>query len=239
MIGWCSMEYIASFSGGKDSVAMVLKLIELNYNLDEVIFYDTQLEFDCIYKNVLKMKDICNSKCIKFTILKSNNSVYYDMLIRPVNTRNGLPKYGYGWCGGRCRWGTTFKTQSITRYLKGRTYKEYVGIAFDELDRVKEKNYPLVDLKITEKMALDYCYSQGFDWVEDGIRLYDVLDRVSCYCCRNKNLKELKAMYQFLPSYWKRLEGLQSRIDEPFKKNKSIFDLAKIFELEQNQLNLF
>ncbi|WP_043920883.1 phosphoadenosine phosphosulfate reductase family protein [Clostridium botulinum] len=39
------MQYIASFSGGKDSVAMVLKLIELNYPLDRVAFIDTGLEF--------------------------------------------------------------------------------------------------------------------------------------------------------------------------------------------------
>lgn len=37
--------YIASFSGGKDSIAMVLRLIEENKPLDRVVFIDTELEF--------------------------------------------------------------------------------------------------------------------------------------------------------------------------------------------------
>lgn len=28
--------------------------------------------------------------------------------------------------------------------------------------------------------------------------------RVSCFCCANKNLKELKAIYKFLPEYWQK-----------------------------------
>lgn len=36
------MNYIASISFGKDSLAMLLILLEENYQLDEVIFYDTR-----------------------------------------------------------------------------------------------------------------------------------------------------------------------------------------------------
>ena len=39
------MKYIASVSFGKDSLAMLLMLIEGQYKLDEVIFYDTKMEF--------------------------------------------------------------------------------------------------------------------------------------------------------------------------------------------------
>lgn len=35
------MKFIASCSFGKDSLAMLLKLLESNEPLDEVIFYDT------------------------------------------------------------------------------------------------------------------------------------------------------------------------------------------------------
>lgn len=38
------MRYIASCSFGKDSLAMVLRLIEENRPLDEVIFYDKSVE---------------------------------------------------------------------------------------------------------------------------------------------------------------------------------------------------
>jgi len=44
------MKYIASVSFGKDSLAMLLRLIEEKKPLDEVVFYNTGMEFKCIYK---------------------------------------------------------------------------------------------------------------------------------------------------------------------------------------------
>lgn len=86
---------------------------------------------------------------------------------------------------------------------------------------------------MTEKDCLKYCYSKGWNWDENGVELYSILDRVSCWCCRNKNIKELKNIYMYLPEYWQKLRGLQSRIDEPFKgEGKSIFDLEERFKKE-------
>ena len=73
---------------------------------------------------------------------------------------------------------------------------------------------------------------------ENGIELYSVLNRVSCWCCQNKNLQELKNIYVYLPEYWQRLRGLQSRIDSPMKGvGKSVFQLGERFkrEIEQEQ----
>lgn len=97
---------------------------------------------------------------------------------------------------------------------------DYVGIAADEMHRFeKEKRpnrvLPLRDWGITEADALQYCYTKGFVWHEDGVRLYELLDRVSCWCCGNKNLKELKNMYLYLPWYWKKLKELQLNTDRP------------------------
>ena len=43
------MKYIASCSFGKDSLAMLLRLLQENKPLDEVVFYDTGMEFEAIY----------------------------------------------------------------------------------------------------------------------------------------------------------------------------------------------
>ena len=62
---------------------------------------------------------------------------------------------------------------------------------------------------------------------------------MSCWCCKNKNRKELKAIYQFLPQYWERLKGLQAQIPMPMKPYSrkgvpygNVFDLEKVFERE-------
>lgn len=55
---------------------------------------------------------------------------------------------------------------------------------------------------MTEAAALARCYESGFFWEESGVKLYDILDRVSCWCCCNKNLRELRNVYSYLPEYW-------------------------------------
>ena len=92
---------------------------------------------------------------------------------------------------------------------------------------------------MTEKDCLQYCYDKGYNWDENGIELYSILDRVSCWCCQNKNLKELKNMYLYLPDYWQKLRGLQDKINEPMKgKGKSVFELEERFKKEiENEKN--
>lgn len=239
------MKHIVSCSFGKDSLAMVLKLLKENYPLDEVVFFDTGMEFNSIYNNRNKLKEILFNKHIKYTDLHSKNSFLYDMLVRPVKYRNQSGKsypyhYGYEWCGGCARWGTSGKLTSIKNHYKesygNEEIIEYVGIAADEPSRVQNnpnKKYPLVEWKMTEKDCLEYCYSKGWNWDENGVELYSILDRVSCWCCRNKNIKELKNIYMYLPEYWQKLRGIQSRIDTPFKgEGKSIFDLEERFKKE-------
>lgn len=223
------MKYIASISFGKDSLAMLLKLIELKYPLDEVVFYDTGMEFEAIYKIRDKILPILKEHNIKYIELKPKESFEYTMFEKPVKKRNGTTSYGYSWCGGRCRWGTTEKLKVIEKYCKG--HYEYVGIAYDETNRLDKerkgnKLFPLADWKMTEKDCLQYCYNKGLNWEENGIELYSILDRVSCWCCANKNLKELENYYKYLPEYWEKLKGLQTKTNRPMKYNKyTVFDI--------------
>lgn len=227
------MKYIASVSFGKDSLAMLLRIIDEKKPIDEIVFYDTGMEFKIIYDIRDKIIPILKANNIKYVELKPEEPFLYTMFNRPVKKRNGDIGYGYSWCGGRCRWGTTKKLMAIEKYCRGNY--EYVGIAIDEPQRlVKERKgnklFPLVDWGMTEKDCLQYCYNKGFGWKEDGIELYDILDRVSCWCCGNKNLKELKNYYKYLPNYWNGLKELQSKTNRPMKYNKyTVFDLEKIF----------
>lgn len=247
------MKFIASCSFGKDSLAMVLRILEENLPLDEVIFFDTGMEFDSIYHNRDRMKRLLAERKILFSELSSKNHFLFDMFVRPVKYRNPETKqypihYGYEWCGGRgIRWGTSGKLSAIMNhykeYYQNEEITEYIGIAADEPERINDnykkiiiKVYPLVDWRMTENDCLIYCYDHGWDWNENGVELYSVLDRVSCWCCQNKNLRELKNIYMYLPEYWQRLRGLQSRIDIPMKgEGKSVFQLEDRFKKEIEQ----
>ncbi len=85
---------------------------------------------------------------------------------------------------------------------------------------------------MTEKACLEYCYEHGFEWKEDTVRLYDVLDRVSCWCCANKNKKELNNMFYYLPSYYLKIIGLLKQIKMHNKNNCVVVKKAEEFYLK-------
>ena len=240
MIGHCrirlvvGMKYVASVSFGKDSLAMLLLLIEKHYPIDYVVFYDTGMEFDAIYTIRDRVAKDLERMGIEFVELHPREPFWMSMLIRESKYRKKAGyHYGYSWCGGPCRWGTTEKMAAINRFKKSLNddVTDYVGIAADEPQRINKASYegktlPLVDWGMSESDCLSYCREHGFTWNEDGIDLYDVLQRVSCWCCRNKNLTELKAIYTHLPKYWRRLKGLEVRLGEAMK-SRALTELEK------------
>lgn len=239
------VKYIASVSFGKDSLAMLLRLIEENMPLDAVVFYDTGMEFQAVYRVRDKAVSMLEQHGIEYVELHPDVPFVFSMLDRPVRERSGGSHKGYGWCGGVCRWGTAQKRNAIRRYKKSipDSVTDYVGIAADETHRFErerrgDKTLPLVSWGMTEADCLAYCRERGWHWEEDTesgpIDLYDQLDRVSCWCCRNKNLKELKAIFTHLPRYWGMLGQLEAKIGKPMKgEGKSINDLARRFRKEE------
>lgn len=237
--------YIASVSFGKDSLAMLLYILEHpnTYPLNEVVFFDWGMEFNAIYRLRDSFIPTLQEKKIKFTELHYDTSFIYNFSEREIHKKDGSIQKGYSWCGGRCRWGTDRKNKVIKKYYTTLRSKydiiEYIGIAADETNRIQRaldngKILPLVDLGMSEKDALEFCHNHGYFWNEsNGIELYDIMDRVSCWCCRNKNKKELKNMYLFLPEYWEKLKHLQNMTDRPMKKYyKNKQEYGTVHELE-------
>ena len=215
-------------------------LIEKKYPLDEVVFYDTGMEFDAVYHVRDQLIPVMRKHDIKFVELKPEHPFLYDMLERPVRSKQKGEHFGYGWCGGLCRWGTTNKLKALDEYATQKHANVYVGIASDEKKRLARlkgyKSAPLAEWGITEAQALRYCFDHGIHWNENGIELYDILDRVSCWCCCNKNQKELFNIWKYLPGYWEKLIDLQCRMERPMKKFRtdSVYgDLGNIINLEK------
>lgn len=235
------MKHIVSFSGGKDSTAMLLHMMELGYPIDEVINFDTGMEFPAMYEHIALVRKIVEDAGIKFTIIKSDKTFEYYLLEAPYNSKkHGLLK-GYGWTRSKARWCTAFlKTVPARKYFrenfKGEDIIQYVGIAADEQYRLtRESNkkhvHPLVDWGWTEKDALEYCYSKGFSF--GG--LYDIFKRVSCWCCPLQSLQELRSLQQYFPDLWEYLKELESKGDMSFRKGVSIPMLEKRFALERER----
>lgn len=67
-------KYIVSLSGGKDSTAMLLRLIEENRPVDLILFCDTGLEFPQMYDHLRQLEEYIQRP---ITILKAEHSFEY------------------------------------------------------------------------------------------------------------------------------------------------------------------
>lgn len=100
-------QIIASISFGKDSLAMLLKLLELKYPIDEVVFVDTGMEFQAIYDIEARVKELLKQTNIRYTRLEFPKPFEYYMFEHIKTRGKNIGQKGYSWCGGRRRWGTT------------------------------------------------------------------------------------------------------------------------------------
>lgn len=218
-----------SFSGGKDSTAMLLRMIEENMKIDEIIFLDTGVEFPEMYNHIKQVEEYIGRPITK---LKDEHSFEYYMLEHVKTRGENKGQKGYSWSDFRNRWCTSnLKKKVIKRYLrKYKDYRiiEYHGMAFDEPKRIKDDpniKYPLFEWKMVEKDALQYCYDRGFTW--GG--LYEKFDRLSCFCCPLKSLKELEILYREFPHLWSKLREWDSKTYRQFRADYSILDLEEKF----------
>ena len=233
------MKHIVSFSGGKDSTAMLLMMIEKKMQIDEIIFCDTTVEFPQMIEHINRVEKYIGRK---ITRLKAPYDFehYLAHHIKSKGVNKG--KKGYGWAGPRLRWCTsTLKRDVIKKYLKHIPIRtEYLGIAVDEEARVhKTKStskvsyrFPLYDWGITEKDALQYCYDLGFDW--GG--LYEKFSRVSCYLCPLQPIRALRKLYNDFPELWENMRRLDKLSYRQFRKDYSIDELEKRFQAENQQM---
>lgn len=218
------------FSGGKDSTAMLLGLLERGAQIDEVVYCDTYMDFPAMVKHIEKVREIVESHGIKFTVIKNEHSFEHIMFEK-----------GKSWPDARVRWCTGDLKRDLlkkhnTAIKKNYDLVQYVGFAADELHRTERRNakqdnkvFPLIEWGMTEADCLKFCYDRGFTW--DG--LYEIFDRVSCWCCPLKNLEELRKLRKHFPDLWEKLRDMDNRTWRTFKPDWSVDALDARFQLEE------
>jgi len=232
------LKNVVAFSGGKDSTAMLLMMIERNMHIDEILFSDTGLEFPQMYDHIDMVQEYIGRE---ITILKPKYSFEY-LAFHKIKTKPKVGAPGYGWPSVHFRWCTwKLKQDPKNEYLKehGRERTEYIGIAKDEEDRAFVdyngnegiKKYPLIEWGVTEKQALAYCYDRGFNW--GG--LYEIFNRVSCWLCPLQPMSALRRLYTHFPDLWEQLKEMDKLSYRQFKPNYSVEDLEQIFVAESKQ----
>ena len=243
--------HVVNISGGKDSTALALLMIERSMPIDCAICAKTGMDFPEMEEHLDRLDaHLFRERGIHITFLQSPHSFEYFMFEQPKQkprtlerrAQQGITPYGNGWPGAKVRWCTgQLKThlirKEVNRLKKERNAVHYIGIAADEAWRCKDERYPLVEWGITEAQALQICYDRGFDF--GG--LYRIYKRASCWCCPMQRIDELRQLRRHHPELWKRLRELDDRARAQFgtgplgqfKQNWSVERLEERFAREE------
>ena len=191
--------YILSFGGGVNTVALMLLLLESHAPLDEAVFADTGGEVPETYECVEWAKGYLADHGIPFQI---------------VSNVNGHSLYGTAWRRRVIpsvvwRWSTRdYKVRPIHRYYRsfGGHVNQYVGIAYDEIERMKDSRvpyvtnlYPLVDMKITRAKCEEVIRKAGLP----------VPVKSGCFFCPFNSASRWRWLYETHPDLFDQAIALE------------------------------
>lgn len=231
------MEYVASLSYGKDSIAMLEIIYKNKLPLDRIVHAEiwatdtVPADLPEMVKFKKKADDfILDRYGIKVEHIgskKTYNDYFYQKFKRGKNKGRiyGFPYRMGAWCNSRLK-------MSVLNKFNKKRYRQYIGIAYDETKRYKvitgNKNSPLIDYKITERQCYDWCKSM--DMLSP---IYKHTLRGGCWFCHNQRVEELRHLRNNYPQYWKLMLKWDKDSPVTFKANgQTIDDFEKRFAEE-------
>ena len=221
------MKHIISFSGGKDSTAMLLRMIELNMPIDKIIFADTTLEFPEMYDWIKKIESLIP---YKITIVTAKHT--WDEWFYGTFTKGHLfgKRRGFPFVCNKCWWSRDSKILPMQR-AQGKGNNIYVGIAKDESKRANAKQYeispnkykfPLIKWGWSEQDCINYLKSKGLEHP-----LIHIFKRTGCWLCPKQSKSSLKNLYLHYQKLWKKLKKYEEDSPQGFKPNVNLLDLER------------
>ena len=216
-----SIKHIVSFSGGVDSTAMLYRMIELKYPIDQIIFADTLMEFNEVYEHIKNVEQRINKK---ITVLSPDTT--WDHWFYGLSTRGktkgkmrGFPLLLYP-----CWWSRESKFKLLEKECFG--HQRYIGITQGEPKRIKLKegyNYPLYSWGWTKDKCIEYLKS-----IEAYPPIYKKFNRTGCWCCPKQSISSLKRLYKEYPNLWEKLKQYEQDSPNGFRPNLRLSEIENL-----------
>ncbi len=205
---------MVAFSGGKDSAAMLLRMLELwiegdkRYPITKITFADTGFELPELIDYIRMIEAYIQATYPELNLSidfvgspRSWEDWFYGEITKGANKgkQRGAPLRAYP-----CYWAREAKVQPLQK-AQADCDVVYIGIAADEAHRVGKKEdprnaknrYPLVDWGWTEKDCMRYLDERGL--VNE---LYVNFNRLGCFHCIKQPLDSWWSLWRGYPELW-------------------------------------
>jgi len=220
------MKHIVNFSGGKESTAMLIRMLELNMPVDDIMFCDNGLEYPEVYEYIKKIEKYINRK---ITVIKPKKS--WDELFYTKVTKGRLEGRirGFPYCCVPGCWASRDLKIRPMEHSRPKDALIYLGINCNEKKREQHEKghcenlrYPLFDWDWDEKKCLDYLREKGL-----FPPLYNKFERTGCWLCPKQRMSSLKTLFFDYPDLWKKLKEYEKDSPHGFKPNVELDNLEK------------
>lgn len=248
------MEYLASFSGGKDSAATIILAHEHNEPLDEIIFSEVMYSQEISGETPEHIEFI---KTVAFPLFESwgyktrvlrAEKTYLDLFFHVIE-RSRKPerigkKAGFP-MAGKCAINRGCKIKPINDYISKKNKEnliQYIGIAVDEPKRLKRLGSGKVSLLAkygyTEEMAMQKAKEYGLVSPH-----YKYASRGGCWFCPNASKEELRTLRENHSDLWKELLKLEREPDKVgniwnTRSKISVTEIEEMFYWESQQMRI-
>lgn len=234
------VKHIVSWSGGKDSSAMLIRMVEEGLPIDDIVFIHVMAtptlggELPEMYEYIGKMERYIDRKITVVRSLLDFDTLFHQTY--KTGKRTGSI-YGFPYTISICC-NDRLKQRAIRQHFK--TYGEhirYLGLAADEPKRLAKMapfcRSPLAEWGMTEQDCVEFLEKR--DMLNP---LYRKFKRLGCWFCVKQSLNSLRVLRRDYPEYWSMLLAWDKESPSTFRPDCTVADLERRFSLEDRQLQI-
>jgi len=242
-------KYISMLSGGRDSTAMTLMLLEKKEPLDNIVFCDTGLEHDLMYEYIDKLdaffKRKYNMKIIRLYPARDFESYAKEPRTKGehIGKTRGTPAVL-----DMCFWRREAKQRPYEKWIKEQGFKvneviQYNGFVYGEHKRVQAMpayvKAPLYEWKLKEIDVQRYLEDNEME-----NPLYKDFSRTGCACCPKQTIDDLFILFDRYKEKWAFMKRIEKELNEDGNRTGIyprwhieyfIEDMEKMFKKKQKQ----
>lgn len=210
------MKYISMLSGGQDSTAMTVRLLELGEPLDYIIFSDTGLEHEEMYEYIDKLDAFFQRRYnMKITRLYPKHDFEHWVFGKMTKGEHEGKTRGTPIASGMCWWRREAKQYPFERWIKENDITDFIqynGFVYGEFERIKNSpnhvKAPLAEWGWREEEVQQYLRNMQME-----NPLYRHFTRTGCAVCPKQSEASKYMLYKHYPEKWKYMKDVENKLN--------------------------